>query len=221
MILLLILVFSLGCAGCTEKNPAAEQGELVKNERLSEQFGRKNDKIVSSVKVLNSYKYEEVFMEKNENEELLEQSPAEIQQEDTQEIAKSGEEESDTEKQKVSNGRFILWSLAGVYLLYTSYSLCKGYVTGEEGTSMGFMLAGIAFAAIGAGLLFFGIKNMLSEEKIRKAKAAKNAAMEAAAGGELKKEDASGQNRSMSIAERANMVKNLEDEEEDGENEKE
>lgn len=165
-------------------------------------------------------------MEKNENEELLEQSPAAIQQEDTQKIAKSGEEEPDTEEQKVSNGRFILWSLAGVYLLYTSYSLCKGYVTGEEGTSMGFMLAGIAFAAIGAGLLFFGIKNMLSEEKIRKAKAAKNAAMEAAAmeaaaGGELKKEDASGQNRSMSIAERANMVKNLEDEEEDGENEKE
>ena len=39
MILLLILVFSIGCAGCTEKNPAAEQGELVKNERLSEQFG--------------------------------------------------------------------------------------------------------------------------------------------------------------------------------------
>ncbi len=81
---------------------------------------------------------------------------------------------------------------------------------------MGFMLAGIAFGAIGAGLLFFGIKNMLSEEKIKKAKAAKNAAMEAAAGGELKKEDASRQNRSMSIAERANMVKNLEDEEEDG-----
>ena len=76
-------------------------------------------------------------MEKNENEELLEQSPAEIQQEDTPEIAKSGKEEPDTEEQKVSNGRFILWSLAGVYLLYTSYSLCKGYVTGEEGTSMG------------------------------------------------------------------------------------
>ena len=72
-----------------------------------------------------------------------------------------------------------------------------------------------------AEVLFFGIKNMLSEEKIKKAKAAKNAAMEAAAGGELKKEAASGQNRSMSIAERANMVKNLEDEEEDGENEKE
>ena len=39
MILLLILVFSIGCAGCTEKKSAAEQGELVKSERLSEQFG--------------------------------------------------------------------------------------------------------------------------------------------------------------------------------------
>ena len=47
---------------------------------------------------------------------------------------------------------------------------------------------------------------MLSEEKIRKAKAAKNAAMEAAAGGELKKETASGQHKSMSIAERAYLI---------------
>ena len=62
---------------------------------------------------------------------------------------------------------------------------------------------------------------MLSEEKIKKAKASEECGNGAAAGGELKKEAASGQNRSMSIAERANMVKNLEDEEEDGENEKE
>lgn len=155
-------------------------------------------------------------MEKNEYEELQEQNPAEIQQKDMQEIAKSEEKE-----QKSSNGRFLLWTLAGIYLLYTGYSLCKGFITGAEGTGMGFMLAGIAFAVIGVGLLFLSIKNMLSEEKLKKAKIAKNAAMEAAAGGELKKEDASGQNRSMSIAERANMVKNLEDEEEDGENEKE
>ena len=155
-------------------------------------------------------------MEKNEYEELQEQNPAEIQQKDMQEIAKSEEKE-----QKSSNGRFLLWTLAGIYLLYTGYSLCKGFITGAEGTGMGFMLAGIAFAVIGVGLLFLSIKNMLSEEKLKKAKIAKNAAMEAAAGGELKKEDASGQNRSMSIAERANMVKNLEDEEEDGENEEE
>ena len=155
-------------------------------------------------------------MEKNEYEELQEQNPAEIQQKDMQEIAKSEEKE-----QKSSNGRFLLWTLAGIYLLYTSYSLCKGFITGAEGTGMGFMLAGIVFAVIGVGLLFLSIKNMLSEEKLKKAKIAKNAAMEAAAGGELKKETASGQHKSMSIAERANLVKELEGEEEDGENEEE
>ena len=155
-------------------------------------------------------------MEKNEYEELQEQNPAEIQQKDMQEIAKSEEKE-----QKSSNGRFLLWTLAGIYLLYTGYSLCKGFITGAEGTSIGFMLAGIAFAVIGVGLLFLSIKNMLSEEKLKKAKIAKNAAMEAAAGGELKKETASGQHKSMSIAERANLVKELEGEEEDGENEEE
>ena len=155
-------------------------------------------------------------MEKNEYEELQEQNPAEIQQKDMQEIAKSEEKE-----QKSSNGRFLLWTLAGIYLLYTGYSLCKGFITGAEGTGMGFMLAGIVFAVIGVGLLFLSIKNMLSEEKLKKAKIAKNAAMEAAAGGELKKETESGQHKSMSIAERANLVKELEGEEEDGENEEE
>ena len=155
-------------------------------------------------------------MEKNEYEELQEQNPAEIQQKDMQEIAKSEEKEH-----KSSNGRFLLWTLAGIYLLYTGYSICKGFITGAEGTGMGFMLAGIVFAVIGVGLLFLSIKNMLSEEKLKKAKIAKNAAMEAAAGGELKKETASGQHKSMSIAERANLVKELEGEEEDGENEEE
>lgn len=160
-------------------------------------------------------------MEKNENKELQEQNPAETQQKDMQEIAKSEEKEQDAEEQKSSNARFLLWTLAGIYLLYTGYSLCKGFITGAEGTSIGFMLAGIAFAVIGVGLLFLSIKNMLSEEKLKKAKMAKSAALEAAAGGELKKETASGQHKSMSIAERANLVKELEDEEEDGENEEE
>ena len=160
-------------------------------------------------------------MEKNENKELQEQNPAETQQKDMQEIAKSGEKEQDAEEQKSSNARFLLWTLAGIYLLYTGYSLCKGFITGAEGTGMGFMLAGIAFAVIGVGLLFLSIKNMLSEEKLKKAKMAKSAALEAAAGGELKKETASGQHKSMSIAERANLVKELEGEEEAGENEEE
>ena len=154
-------------------------------------------------------------MEENRNEELQEQTPVEKLQEDTQELPEETGEED--EQKSFSNRRFLLWTLAGIYLLYTAYSLCKGYVTGEEGSSMGFMLAGIAFAAIGVGLLVVSIKNMLSEDKIKKAKAAKDAAMEAAAGGELKTENSSAQHKPMSIAERANLTKRLEDEEEDGE----
>ena len=146
-------------------------------------------------------------MEENRNEELQEQAQSESLQEDT--------ELSEQEEQKPSsNARFMLWTLAGIYLLYTGYSLCKGFITGAEGTGIGFMLAGIVFAIIGVGLLFASIKTMISEDKLKKAKAAKDAAMASAAGGELKKENGPEVKKSMSISERANLTKRLEDEEE-------
>ena len=139
-------------------------------------------------------------MEKNKNKEL---------QEDTQEVVENQEET------KSPNARYALWILAGGYLLYTAYSLCKGFIAGEEGTSIGFLLAGIAFAVIGAGLVFVSIKNMISEDRLKKAKEATNAAVRAAAGGEFAKESETEIHKSMSIAERANLTKRLDDEEED------
>ena len=63
-------------------------------------------------------------MEKNENEELLEQSPAAIQQEDTQKIAKSGEEEPDTEEQKSLQWKiYTLESGGSVSVVYKLQSL--------------------------------------------------------------------------------------------------
>ena len=141
-------------------------------------------------------------MEENKNEELQEQVQTESQE----------------EQKPSSNARFMLWTLAGIYLLYTGYSLCKGFITGAEDTGIGFMLAGIAFAVIGVGLLVASIKTMISEDKLKKAKEAKDAAMAAAAGSELDKGDGSGTKKSMSISERANLAKRLENEEE---NEKE
>ena len=156
-------------------------------------------------------------MVENKNEELQNQTLAENLQKDKEENLGNQEnaEVQEEEQKPSSNARFILWTLAGIYLLYTGYSLCKGYITGAEGTSMGFMLAGIAFAVIGVGLLFASIKSMISEDKIKKAKAAKDAAVAAAAGGELQNENQSETKKSMSIAERANLAKRLEDEEED------
>lgn len=137
-------------------------------------------------------------MEENKNEELQEQVQTESQE----------------EQKPSSNARFMLWTLAGIYLLYTGYSLCKGFITGAEDTGIGFMLAGIAFAVIGVGLLVASIKTMISEDKLKKAKAAKDAAMLAATGSELDKGDGSGTKKSMSISERANLAKRLENEEE-------
>lgn len=137
-------------------------------------------------------------MEENKNEELQEQVQTESQE----------------EQKPSSNARFMLWTLAGIYLLYTGYSLCKGFITGAEDTGIGFMFAGIAFAVIGVGLLVASIKTMISEDKLKKAKAAKDAAMAAAAGSELDKGDGSGTKKSMSISERANLAKRLENEEE-------
>ena len=89
-------------------------------------------------------------MEENKNEELQEQVQTESQE----------------EQKPSSNARFMLWTLAGIYLLYTGYSLCKGFITGAEGTGIGFMLAGIAFAVIGVGLLVASIKTMISEDRL-------------------------------------------------------
>lgn len=125
-----------------------------------------------------------------------------------------------------SNRRFLLWTLAGIYLLYTGYSLCKNVLQGAEGAGTAFLLAGVVFAVIGAGLLFFSVKSMITEDKLKKVREAKEAGIRAAAGGELdaaskESESASGGKKSMSIAERANLTKRLEDEETDAEGDNE
>lgn len=154
-------------------------------------------------------------MEENKKDELQEQSSAEDLQKDTEENLNSTENVQEEEQQAPpSNARTVLWSLAGIYLLYTGYSLCKGVLTGAEGASAGFLIGGIAFVVIGAGLLFFSMKGIIADGK-RKAKAAKDAAVEGAAGGELKNGNEPEVKKSMSIADRANLTKRLEEEDED------
>lgn len=154
--------------------------------------------------------------DKADNNKIKEKE-AEIQKEDPQ---------NTEDPNPSSNRRFLLWTLAGIYLLYTGYSLCKNVLQGAEGASTGFLLAGVVFAVIGAGLLFFSIKSMITEDKLKKVKKAKEAGMRAAAGGELNagskgSESVSGEKKSMSIAERANLTSRLEDEETDAEDDNE
>lgn len=109
--------------------------------------------------------------------------------------------------------RFIIWVLGGVYLLYTGYSLCKSVLDGAEGASTGFFVAGLIFAVIGAVLLIFSAKSMWTEDKMKKAREAELAKMQQTSGNDSETTDAATEKKSMSISERANLTKRLDDEE--------
>lgn len=152
-------------------------------------------------------------MDEQKKENLPENTEAENSLKDTPEQEKTAQ----------PAGRSILWVLAGIYLLYTGYSLIRAVVKGEDGSTPVFLLIGIAFLAIGAGLVFVAGKNVLKSNSVSKAKeAGRSAGMagaDGAAGSELKPEETAGQKK-MSIADRANLAKRL-DEEENSAGEKE
>ena len=50
----------------------------------------------------------------------------------------------------------IIMLLAGVYLLYTGYKLCKDVLDGVNGSSWGFFAAGVGFLIVGVVMLVVG-----------------------------------------------------------------
>ena len=109
----------------------------------------------------------------------------------------------------------ILWILAGIYLLYTGYSICKNVIEGKEGSGIGFLIAGIAFLIVGGALLFLGAKGMMKADRVQKAEEAAKAKVEA----EKAKAQAEASKPSMSIAERANLASRMNEQSEEDEKE--
>ena len=99
----------------------------------------------------------------------------------------------------------MLMCLAGIYLVYTGYKLCKNVIDGVDGGAWYFMVAGIAFLVIGAGMLFYGGKGVIKDDKEKRAKAAEEKAR-------LEKEAQEAGNGKKSISDRANLVKDLNEE---------
>ena len=60
---------------------------------------------------------------------------------------------------------YVLMILAGCYLLYTGYRLCKNVIDGVDGGSWGFFAAGIGFLIVGAVMLFIGGTNSIKRDK--------------------------------------------------------
>ena len=104
---------------------------------------------------------------------------------------------------------YVLMILAGCYLLYTGYRLCKNVIDGVDGGSWGFFAAGIGFLIVGAVMLFIGGKNFIKRDKEKRA-------MEEAAMAEEKvaEPEKTTEKKTMSIAERARLASSLDDAEE-------
>mgnify|MGYP003281903259 FL=1 len=130
-------------------------------------------------------------------------------EEQKKDMEETRENQSVEKGQSRPNRSYVLHILAGLYLLYTGYQLCKGVLTGEEGASWGFMVAGILFLVIAVILLFNGGKGIYAKNKAQKEET------------EIEKKElvsqgtASAEEKAprMSIAQRANLAKKLQEEE--------
>ena len=150
-------------------------------------------------------------MEDNKKEELEQAETTEVKL--PEEEQKEESETEDSRDQGLPGTSVGLMLLAGFYLVYTGYNLCSNVLAGEEGASWGFMVAGIAFLVIGAGMLFVSGKNLLRKNKAKKAEEVEE---ESEAQPEAEKAS-----RQMSIAERARLAESVAEKEAQEASEKE
>lgn len=123
------------------------------------------------------------------------------------EVTTSGEAPQEEKKQEVPTRSMILMILAGCYLLYTGYRLCKNVLDGVDGGSWGFFAAGAAFIVVGAVMLFVGGRNYLRREKEKRAEQEAQAQI-------IRETQLAEEKKTMSIADRARLAEGLDDAEE-------
>lgn len=124
------------------------------------------------------------------------------------------EASQDDKRQSTSMRSCILMLLAGCYLIYTGYRLCKNVMDGVEGGGWGFFAAGVGFLIVGIVMLVIGVKDYLKIDKEKRAREA--AAMEQKQAEPKVQEE----KKNMSIAERARLASNLDDTESEEKTEK-
>ena len=120
------------------------------------------------------------------------------------EVTTPGEIPQEEKKPEVPTRSMILMILAGSYLLYTGYRLCKNVLDGVEGGSWGFFAAGVGFIVVGAVMLFKGGKNYLRREKEKRAEQEAQTQV-------IRETQPAEEKKTMSIAERARLAESLDD----------
>lgn len=146
---------------------------------------------------------------KTELEEQTEQISGEEKTEHTEEAeTDTKNQNADSEQKPRPAGNFGLMLLAGVYLVYTGYQLCRDVLTGVEGASVGFLAAGVAFLVIGGVILYKSCKNQWLRKQAKKAQEAKEMELDP-------QPEEPETPRRMTIAERAKLTETLAEREAD------
>ena len=90
---------------------------------------------------------------------------------------KNLEETDVNEKQKARNGKSampmrtcLVMILAGVYVAYLGVSLCQNVINGAEGSSPGFMVAGVIFIVLGVVFVINGIRGSIRLARFRRSR---------------------------------------------------
>ena len=120
------------------------------------------------------------------------------------EVTTSGEAPQEKKKQEVPTRSMILMILAGCYLVYTGYRLCKNVLDGVEGGSWGFFAAGAAFCGSVVARVFTGGRNYLRREKEKRAEQEAQAQI-------IRETQPAKEKKTMSIADRARLAEGLDD----------
>ena len=63
---------------------------------------------------------------------------------------------------------YVVMALAGAYVAYLGFSLCKSVLDGVEGSNPGFMVAGIVFMVLGVAFVVNGGKGYMKNSKEKK-----------------------------------------------------
>ena len=79
--------------------------------------------------------------------------------------------------------------LAGVYLLYTGYKLCKDVLDGVNGSSWGFFAAGVGFLIVGVVMLVVGGRDLMKKDKAKRAAEAAAAGADPETAGTCRREE--------------------------------
>ncbi len=138
-------------------------------------------------------------------------------------MGKPTENKEKKEKAPLPVRSCVVMALAGAYVMYTGYNLCHDVLKGEEGSSWGFMAAGVIFLILGGAFVVNGIRGWIRADKekkdrealeTKKAEDSQEADPEIPDGDPEENGEAAPAPKKMSIADRANLVSRLGDEEE-------